>query len=471
MMKNSRMLLCLLATVGLVAGSSLPAADAKEKKLLFKQDDAQETFVSKVYELKHVNAGDLTPFVLGAVKRYNTNSQVERLNYKAAKKQFLVVSTPPNMMKYVDDMIAKMDRPVNKKDASGSVIEGTGIYRFAYMPKYRSTSDMLHILNKAVISGDGAAFLDSTSNLLYWKDSYSDGKDVLEWSKQLDRPVPQVELEFKVYEIRQSLLDDAGLDYLAWKNGPGLNMFQVGYESLAMQATEELLANMDKFSSWSYGGFFTAPQFDMSFIRMLSQKGLAKIAGTGYLTVVNNYSKTYYVKFSPENQNISKDSSDKSSVGVGASSAFEISVIKPTICFKAKGEADSIYNGDNFDVDTYKRLGGSLLFAYKVAMNDVVERNNRGTELTESSKVESDLTIDLGDERLLAVYDKTQKVEQTIGVPFLSEIPYVKYLFGTTTTIDEDVKMIVSVKARLVHPEDKYASWSGKLLTKEEISK
>ena len=471
-MKNSRMLCCLLATVGLTAGSFLQA-DVKEKKLLFKQDDAQEVFVSKIYELKYVGAGDITPFILGAVKRYNTNSQVDRLNYKSASRQMLVVSTPPNMMRYVDNMIANLDRPVNKKDASGSVIAGTGIYRFAYLPKYRSTSDMLNILNKAVVSPDGGAFRDATSNLLYWKDSYSDGMDVLDWAHQLDRPVPQVELEFKVYEVRKGLLDDAGVDYLAWKNGPGLNLFQAGYDNMMMQTTESALANMDKFSSWSYGGFFAAPQFDMSFVRMLSQQGLAKIAGTGNLTVVNNYVKTYTVKFSPDYQNITKDSSDKSSIGAGAASTFQIDVSKPVICFKVTGEKDKVsnYNGDNFDVVTYQRLDGTIIFAYSVQVNDVVERNNRGTELTENGTIQSNLTLDLGDERLLAIYDKTQKVDQTVGIPFLCEVPYIKYLFGTTTTIDEDVKMVVSVKARLVHPEDNYSAWTGKLLTKEDIRK
>ncbi|MDD3119381.1 MAG: hypothetical protein PHQ27_09395 [Victivallales bacterium] len=471
-MVNSRILCTLLVAAGLTAGNFLHA-QGKEKKLLFKQDDAQETFVSKVYELKHLNAGDITPFILGAVKRYNTNSQVERLNYKFGKKQLLLVSTPPKMMKYVDDMLAKLDRPVKKKDHSGSVIEGTGIYRFAYLPKYRSTNDMLTILNKAVISGDGDAFRDSASNLLYWKDSYSDGMDVMQWAKQLDRPVPQVELEFKVYEVRKSLLDDVGVDYLAWKNGPGLNLFQVGYDNLVMQATESALANMDKFSSWSYGGFFAAPQFDLSFVRMLSQKGLANIAGTGHLTIVNNYSHTYSVKFSPEHQNIRKDSSDKSSVNTGASAAFQIDVIKPVICFKITGEKDRVsnYNGDNFDLVTYQNIDGTIIFAYSVAVSDVVERNNRGTELTGKGNIKSDLTLDLGEERLLAVYDKTQKVEQTIGIPFLCEIPYLKYLFGSTTTIDEDVKMIVSVKARLVHPEDRYSAWSGRLLTREDIVK
>ena len=83
-----------------------------------------------------------------------------------------------------------------------------------------------------------------------------------------------------------------------------MNIFQAGLETASFQTVEKFLSNMDQFSSFSYGGFFTAPQFDMSFVRVLSQGGLAKISSAGSLTVVNNYTKTYSVKISPQMQNI-----------------------------------------------------------------------------------------------------------------------------------------------------------------------
>lgn len=463
-------MLCGLAALAL---SSVNVSAENVKKILFKQDDAQEVFVSKVYTLKHVATGDILPFIQGAIYRYNSNSKIDKLNYKFAKKQMLVVSTPPAMMKYVDDMIEKLDRPCTKKDAAGSIIEGTGIYRFAYMPKHRGTTQMLNLINNAIISGDGYAFLDSVSNMLYWKDSLSDGSEVMDWAKEFDRPVPQVELSFKVYQVRQSVLDDIGLDYLAWKNGPGLNMLSVGFDSIAMEITEQALSNMDKYAGWSYGGFFVAPQFDMSFIRLLSQGGNAKIAATGALTMVNNYNGSYYVNISPQDQNIVKDgSNDKTSVIATTSPTdFKVTITSPTINFKRKGEVDTFYNGNGFDYNTYSTLGGSVIFGYNVIMKTVVERNNRGDELADSSNVASSLTLDLGNESLLAVYNNEMKVEQTIGVPFLCEIPVLKYIFGATTTIKEDTKFFVTVQGRLVHPEDQYAAWTGKLISQDELKK
>ncbi len=466
---NKRKRLFLVAGLILAAAQFNAVYAEKVKKLELLQDDAQETFVSRVYSLQYIRAVDITPFVQGAVKRYNTNSDVQRLNFVDANKQFLLVSTPPAMLAYVDEMIKSLDRPGGEPDKAGSVINATGVFRYAYLPKYRSTDSMVNSMNAGIRDICGLVYRDPTSNLIYWKDTPAAGQVLLAWAKAFDRPSPQVELEFKVYEVRTSVLDDIGLDYLAWKNGPGLNIFQAGLETVSFQTVEKFLSNANQFSSFSYGGFFTAPQFDLSFIRVLSQSGLAKVSSAGSLTVVNSYTKIYNVRISPQLQNVEKDVNDKTSVTGNEDAEFSLSVIRPVICFKAHAEVDQIYKGDAFDQVTYDKTCGTIQFGYVLNSNNVVERNNRGTELMESTAVSSNLTFELCAEQLLGSFNQTQKVEQTIGMPFLSDIPYLKYLFSTTTTIDSDTKVFVTVKGRLVHPEDVYAKWTGKLLTEADF--
>ena len=466
---NKRKVLLLAAGLLLAVAQFSAVYAEKVKKLEFLQDDLQLPFVSKIYTLKYVRAVDLTPFILGAVKRYNINSTVERLNFFEAKKQLLLVSTPPAMLAYVDEMIKYLDCPGGIPDNAGSVIDGTGVFRYAYLPKHRSTDGMVAVLNAGVRDNVGIVYRDPVSNIIYWKDAPGSGMTILAWAKAFDRPSPQVELEFKVYEVRTSVLDDVGVDYLAWKNGPGLNLFQAGLESVSFQSVEKFLSNIDQFSSFSYGGFFVAPQFDLSFVRALSQSGLAKVSSAGSLTVVNNYTRTYNVKISPQMQDIEKDSSDKTAVVIGGPADFALSVTKPIICFKTHGEKNQVYNGDAFDQVTYNKTCGTIQFGYVLSINNVVERNNRGTELLEGSTISSSLTFEICHEQLLGCFNQTQKVEQTIGMPFLSDIPYLKYLFSTTTTIDSDTKVFVTVTGRLVHPEDSYAKWTGKLLTEADF--
>jgi len=457
------------AALAVMFAAVLPTSADSVRKLHLLQDDAQKPMVTKIYDLKYIQANDITPFVLGAVKRYNSNSYVDRINDFARKKQLLIVTTPSDMIPFVDEMVTKIDRPA-PKDASGSIVQGDGIYRFVYMPNFRSSSDVALILNNLVRSADGYVFFDNPSNILYWKDSASDGSDVLRWAKAFDRPVPQMELSITLYEVRKTVLDDIGMDYLAWKNGPGMNLFSVGYENMATQTDEKALAGMDKFTSMDLGGYYFAPQFDMSFIRMLSQAGNAKIAATGTLTVTNNYNRSFTVQFAPDGQNLLKDSSGKMSIVSGSDSTIQVTVTNPVICFKRVGEVDSIYNGDQFDMTTYSTLCGNLQMKYQVKMNTVIERNNLGTELTQKNSVQSALTFDTGVEHLLAAYDKKQKVEQVIGLPFLSSVPWVKYLCSTTTTETEDIKIFVTVKSRLVHCDDQFAEWTGKIVQSSDLN-
>lgn len=458
-------ILLLAVLAGSVSAAEQPGEKTRRLHLL--QDDAQEKQVSKIYELKHVSANDLTPFVLSFVKRYNVNSTVERLNYTAGKKELLVVSTPSKNMKYVDEIITALDHPA-PLDANGSVVSGTGIYRFTYQPKYRSSDDIVTIIN-TTLRNKGYAYRDPVSNLIYWKDTNAVGKYILGWVQKLDHALPQAELIFRVYQIRKSDLKDVGIDYLAWKNGPGLNALSTGFDAINVNTVENALSNADIWSSWSYGGVFFAPSFDASFLRLLNQNGHAKIAATASLSVINNYNGNYYVKFSPEGQNLLKNDRDQTNVVTGASTPFLLNIKSPVITFRNAGEVDTVYEGNITDYTKIQQLGGAIQFDYLFSASEVVERNNRGTELTDKTTVSSALTTDLGVERLLAVYNRNEKAEQVIGVPFLVDVPVLKYLFSTTTNIDEDTKLFVTVTGRLLHPGDSFAPWSGRLVNIEEF--
>ena len=81
-----------------------------------------------------------------------------------------------------------------------------------------------------------------------------------------------------------------------------------------------------------------------------------------------------------------------------------------------------------------------------------MERNNLGTELIETSRITSNAEIALNEEIILAQWEKEQEVEQTIGMPFLSSIPVLKYLFSTTTTSKENTHVYLTVTASIMEP-------------------
>ena len=426
------------ATVLVAAGAlTLPfAAEAAEKvqKITFIEDDAQKNMASKIYELKYTKAGDIAPFIRSAVVRYCKESNVSSINDSSRNRQMLLVSTGINMIPYVDKLVAALDR--NAKVDKYSNITGDGIAVGYYQPTYRSTASMMDVMiGGDVASGpqDGRIRFDPVRNLFYFKDTpatVADIKDKLAW---LDKPIPQSRIEMTVYELRDSDLQDIGIDYLAWKNGPGMNLFEVSYNALSMKMAEKIMESLanrgtELFGSTSlgFGGFYTAPAFDMSFIRILQQNGKATIASSASLLVSNVRGKVFSVSFAPEYQTIQKDKDHVTSVAAGGDSSLSVSFFNTLITAGKNGVVKS-----NFILKN----------------SNVVERNNMGAELTEVEEIQAKATLPFNQEYVLASWTRTAEVEQTIGIPVLCELPLLKYIFGTTTKNQETIRCIVTARS------------------------
>ncbi|MDD3886088.1 MAG: hypothetical protein PHI35_04395 [Victivallaceae bacterium] len=437
----------------------------KVQKIRFVEDDAQNYMVSKIYQLQHQKANDLVPFLLGAIKRYAKNGSADRINYKAGDKQFVAVSCPAPLMPYIDDMIAKLDR-AGVKGSDGSGIDGTGIIRSVYTPHYRTGETMVNVMVKAGIPSnateganqDAVVALDAATGMIYWKDSVNKDKDMQKYLAWLDRPVPQCIVSMQIYEVRESDLLDIGIDYLAWKNGPGLNLFDAGATFLEGSALAEAFG--------PYGFFMFAPSFDLSFLRLLQQNGKARLATSADLTLISGQEAN--LTFSPDYQNLVKDKDFKSAVVASGNDTLTLKITDPVISLS--GEADE--SGRlACDQDAYARQTAIVNFAYSLNVKNVIERNNLGDELYDESISSSAISLKNGGEKLLSRWTREQDVEQTIGVPFLCELPVLKYVFGTTTRTKEKHLYFLTVKTELAHPDADIAAISGKLVSVRDLVK
>ncbi len=445
------------------------AADNGDSRTIrLRQNDAQTRFASKVYELKNASAEDIAPFITSAILRYDRNSTIRNVSSSKSKKQAILVSTGRDFIPYVDKIVAALDRKVAKKSQDGSTISGTGLTRIAYSPKYRAAADLANVINSTISSNAGELFINKETNTIYWRDQDAAAKRTLSWLEKLDRPLPQVRVRVNYYEVRDSDLKDWGFDYLAWKNGPGVNLFNVGYNAGQLVVNELLEAVPYAFTStWGLGGFFTAPQFDMSFIRCLQQEGNANVAATSSLMMVNTPvgSKAdfaqlrsiqaanpttapfiYRTSMTPEYQTIGKNVLGRTYIGKSTYEdedgvvhsdppQLEMQILNPFVCLENAGK---------------KAKSGGVIFDYSLYFKSVIERGNTGSELSNSALFSGSTTLAFGKEKILAVYEKENDVEQTIGLPILCRIPVLKYLFSTTTSIKERTYIVVSAEAAMV---------------------
>ena len=106
---------------------------------------------------------------------------------------------------------------------------------------------------------------------------------------------------------------------------------------------------------------------------------------------------------------------------------------------------------DAYDPAKFKNIPGTLFFGYELQSANVVERNNVGAELIETSRIAGNCLIPLDEEFLLGRWEKESKVTQVIGVPWLSDIPVLRYLFSTETESIEKTHVCVTVTARLLN--------------------
>ena len=414
----------------------IESSGEKVQNITLLQDDAQYEMVSQSFELKHAKAADLAPFVKSAAIRFDETSTVTCMEDKANNRQIMIVTTTVPMMPYIKEIVEALDRPGKMNDYD-TIISGTGIAYGTYKPQMRSAESMLEVIEETGISSgplDSTVRLDPKTGMFYFKDTPSRVADIkakLEW---LDKEIPQTSIELKVYEVRESNLLDVGVDYLAWKNGPGLNLFDAAFDVLSVKAAETILTGLtqtgaDLFGTFTYGfgGFYTAPAFDFSFIRLLQQNGRATINSTAGVTVSNNPDAEFKASFSPEYQNILKDEDHRSSVDIGGDASLEMNISEATIA------------------GTHEN--GGVTFSFELAGSNVVERNNMGTEISEGTAVAGSVSLPFGQEKLLACWQRATDVEQTVGIPFLCELPVLKYIFGTTTSNAETVHYFVTARA------------------------
>ena len=430
------------------------------------QDDAQDHMVSRIFTLNNIQANDIAPFVAGMVKRYNMNSSVSNFTYiyGNVQQQILSVTTPPKMMKYVEEFLQKADRKLAKTTPGEDIIRGTGISRAVYRPRYRSGQILVDLIVNAIVNAGPYSSLygyDANSNQIYWKDNAFNTSYVYQFLSYVDRPPPHIRLEFSIFEVRESALKDIGIEYLAWKNGPGLNLFQVGFQALDLSSSGS--AALQSFSG-PLGGFFFAPQFDASFIRILEQSGNAKITTEMEMTVSNSDSKTYTQSFNASWQNIVKNDNDRTSVTAQSLTAQAnmntLQIIKPIVCIDDGNEAEFTipiyYPGINAGKE------GVLFFGYSFTGTGTVERNNLGTELLSTAQFSGNGSIPLNREVTLGSWESEREVKETIGVPFLSEIPILKYFFSTTTTSRERSIFLLTVKATIADTAQHRVIHTGK---------
>ena len=418
-----------------------------------------------------------------------SNTAVECLQYVDGT-SLLIVSAEEYRFKDhkngmgIDSMIAFLD-----KKGMGSSF-GTQV--FFYLPKYVPAKNLVSLIQNVGMNvvdvtelwqGQDLVTYDPALNFLIFDVSNYSCNNIAELLAQYDVPLPQLRLKVEVWEAVKEDDEKMGLDFQAWKNNDGASFlsggarFRNNWSALYSPGGNMAAA----FGSERTSFFNFNPKWNTRYLDFLASRGRAKVLASGELLIRNNTpallersSRIFYMAGS-ENLSGTLTTPD---AGVGP---YELlSSLIGTIRQKFSGnEADTVANG-NIPVGKGKKIttvqSASFGFTMQISnarvnlketlLNVTISNSSLigfqsdGTPRISSPSV-TDLEISLphGKDRfVIGGIKKQEKVTSSSGIPFLSDIPILGYLFSSKTTRLREAELIVMASLERESPPEGVAT-------------
>lgn len=441
-------------------------------KILRTTNQAQvQRYVPRVYVFNHANPHLAIRFMRRFVQV--EEGHIDTFVHPDGNSGRVLVVIPEYQVPYVDELMAKLDRP-GLTSSSGRAFEFVQL-------KHRSTLTDLDGNGRADIADAAYQVVSSDTDML--PDAETNGAVVLgppsgvnaalEFCKGYDVPTPEVSIELRVYEIDADNDRALGLDYLAWKNGPGRALFSFG----AFAESEKIdygsgVGNGQQFDSGAgtmglphrrMGNHGTNASYYVNvpsaFFDFLTVKGTAKILTSGKVSsmsglpaVFRSVEKIPFLRIDPAAPSSS-----------GATYPANILPVPPGQAFLGTGPANindrrlegdtaprqtqdvTISGFDRITNEEFKESGLVLWVTPTISLEnvdldvltsvaDLQGFDDRGNPLLATRVVSTDVRARSGEEVVLGGIQRTQSVETTRKMPFLGSIPVVGYLFGGDIT-------------------------------------
>jgi type II secretory pathway component GspD/PulD (secretin) len=172
-------------------------------------------YVEAIIRCNNVNPRELRGPIRTLCRKEGGDADV--IQDKVKNEFFLHVTCPRFQLPYIEEAIRGLDEEWVKERMDGSA-------ELYYQGKHRDVNDLLNI-TQFYRGPEGVFTIDDLNNGLYYNDQPA-VMGLQKWGlSQVDIPPNQILFDVAIYEVKASNEYKLGLDYLAWKNGPGRNLF------------------------------------------------------------------------------------------------------------------------------------------------------------------------------------------------------------------------------------------------------
>jgi len=274
--------------------------DVKEdtKELIITQDDNDPDIITKAYVLKHADPYELRPYLRTAARSESIKgdkAKVECIKYNDGTGIIIVSAEAYRFGKQengmgFDEMIEMLDKP--------NITSSSGSESLVYFPKYNDAKWLADKVKKVGMNlsnddkeldgGKDKVVVDPGLNgLLFYTPVYSI-KNIKDMLKIFDLPTPEVKIKYTVYELANEDDGTLGVDFQAWKNGPGSDIFSVASKFTNGWDAVKNIAQTPAINDTRTQFFKFSPRWNSKFLDFLAVKGKASVITSGELSVMNS---------------------------------------------------------------------------------------------------------------------------------------------------------------------------------------
>ena len=423
-------------------------------------------YVPKVYDLKNVNPFSVWRWV-------NRSARIEEGAYFFYAKApegtdeitsgKVVITVPEYMLEGIDELMKLVDR--------AGLTSTAGETFFYFRPKHRHVEDtgFTDLVEAFSVVSQGNNLADVEANCFLVYDAPSGIEDLQRWLPIIDVPPSQVMIEVTAYEVFTDNESKLGLDYVAWKNGPGRNLFAVGLFGESSEVFDSSDMSGDVFRTGT-GSTFGLPGHDFgnrgenfaffldvpsAFFDFLVVKGKAQVMTSARLTTRNLVPASL----------VSGDTLLYYETRVGGA---PIAGVRPTgVIIDPNGDVSAFPDNRTVvgtqvsRVLTGETAGIELEITPLIASDEIDLKidvslvshtgfDDQGVPALAERRVSSDLLLRDGEEVVLGGYSREVYVERADKIPVLGSLPFIGYLFGGDTHTTERRQIVLVLRANVI---------------------
>lgn len=186
------------------------------KVLRANQKNLINDFVTRMVPLRNAHPREIRQ-VLRSVTGIE-GGRAEVVIDKQTKENWVQLIAPTFMMPALEKAIQDLDVPWLQQARDGSD-------RRTYFVKWRPADTIDQFASN--YAGEGVTQIDATSQAITRRDEPYRVEEYFKGAAAHDVPPPQALFKFNIYEITSSNDYLVGVDWVAWKNGPGRSLFEL----------------------------------------------------------------------------------------------------------------------------------------------------------------------------------------------------------------------------------------------------